>query len=366
MLHRLRDLFLGSPLPTYELADNRLNKIRALAAFSPDALSSIAYANQEIYLGLIIAGTAGLSLAFPIGLAIVSLLVIVAFSYSQTIAGYPSGGGSYIVARENLGTIPGLVAAAALLIDYVLTAAVSLTAGVEAIASAIPSLLQYRIVIALGILLVLTLANLRGLKETGSLMSIPVYLFLFTFFAMLIFGGIQILHGSILPTPLPDIQPASALSTLVILHAFAAGCTALTGIESISNGVPAFKKPQARNARITLLVMAVLMGLLFIGSIGLTQYLGVTVLPNETILSALTRRILGNGVGHFIVQVSTLLILAVAANTSFAGFSKGYIHLGWRQIPTPSIQQPGRQIGLLEWDHFPVRWNGITYPGVQW
>ncbi len=328
MHHRLRDLFLGSPLPTYELADNRLNKIRALAAFSPDALSSIAYANQEIYLGLIVAGTAGLSLAFPIGLAIVSLLVIVAFSYSQTIAGYPSGGGSYIVARENLGTIPGLIAAAALLIDYLLTAAVSLTAGVEAISSAIPGLWPYRVEIALGILLLLTLANLRGMKETGSLMSIPVYLFLLTFFAMLIFGGFQILRGTLSPSPLPAIAPASALSTLLILHAFAAGCTALTGIESISNGVPAFKPPAARNARITLAIMGCLMGSLFIGSIGLTQYLGVTSLPNETILSALTRRILGDGIGHFIVQAATLLILAVAANTSFAGFPAHHFHPG--------------------------------------
>ena len=322
MLHRLRDLFLGSPLPTNEQAENRLNKIRALAAFSPDALSSIAYANQEIYLGLIIAGTVGLRLSFPIGLAIVTLLIIVALSYAQTIFGYPSGGGSYVVARENLGTIPGLIAAAALLIDYVLTAAVSLTAGVEAIASTFPGLLQYRIAIALGILLILTLANLRGLKETGSIMSIPVYLFLFTFFAMLIIGGIQVLRGAIQPTPIPTIQPAEALSTLLILHAFAAGCTALTGIESISNGVPAFKAPAAQNARTTLIIMAVLMGLLFIGSIGLTQYLGVISLPNETILSALTRRILGDGIGHFIVQASTLLILAVAANTSFAGFPR--------------------------------------------
>ena len=322
MLHRLRDLFLGSPLPTNEQAENRLNKIRALAAFSPDALSSIAYANQEIYLGLIIAGTVGLRLSFPIGLAIVSLLIIVALSYAQTIFGYPSGGGSYVVARENLGTIPGLVAGAALLIDYVLTAAVSLTAGVEAIASTFPELLQYRIPIALGILLILTLANLRGLKETGSIMSIPVYLFLFTFFAMLIIGGIQVLRGDIQPIPMPAIAPAEALSTILILHAFAAGCTALTGIESISNGVPAFKAPAAQNARTTLIIMAVLMGLLFIGSIGLTQYLGVISQPNETILSALTRRLLGDGLGHFIVQASTLLILAVAANTSFAGFPR--------------------------------------------
>lgn len=322
MLHRMRELFLGSPLPTSKLADERLNKIRALAAFSPDALSSIAYANQEIYLGLIIAGLAGLKMAFPIGLAIVALLVIVALSYAQTIYGYPSGGGSYVVARENLGTYPGLVAAAALLVDYLLTAAVSLSAGVEAIASAIPNLWHYRVEIALGILLLLTLANLRGLKETGSLMSIPVYLFLITFFTMLIFGVYQVLRGTLSPVSPPIFEPAASLSTLVILHAFATGCTALTGIESISNGVPVFKDPAPKNARITLIIMAGLMGLLFIGSIGLTQYLGVVSSQNETILSALTRRILGSGIGHFAVQSTTLLILAVAANTSFAGFPR--------------------------------------------
>lgn len=318
------------------MADHRLNKIRALAAFSPDALSSIAYANQEIYLGLILAGAAGLSMSFPIGLAIVTLLGVVAISYSQTIMGYPSGGGSYIVARENLGVIPGLVAAAALLIDYLLTAAVSLTAGVEAIASAFPILWPYRVGISLAILLLLTLANLRGLKETGTLMSIPVYLFLLTFLGMLIFAGVKILLGGLPPVPIASLPATQNLSTLLILHAFAAGCTALTGIESISNGVPAFKPPEAKNARITLIVMAVLMGLLFIGSIGLTQYLGITSQPNETILSALTRRVLGTGVTYFIVQISTLLILAVAANTSFAGFPRvTSILAGDKFLPRP-------------------------------
>src|SRR5512140_2396602 len=161
MLNRIKDLILGSPLPTYEQSVERLNKIRALAAFSPDALSSIAYANQEIYLGLVVAGPLGLSLSFPIGLTITFLLVIVALSYAQTIQGYPAGGGSYQVARQNLGLVPGLIAAAALLIDYVLTAAVSLTAGVEAIASAFPAIYPQRVWIALAILLLVTLANLR-------------------------------------------------------------------------------------------------------------------------------------------------------------------------------------------------------------
>ncbi len=180
MLPRLKDILIGPPLPTQQLHEKKLNKIRALAAFSPDALSSIAYANQEIYLGLAVAGSAGLGLAWPIGLAITGLLVIVALSYYQTIQGYPSGGGSYVVARENLGTGIGLVAAAALLIGYLLTAAVSLTAGVEALASAFPS--SGRIVSSSRWFCCrfITLANLRGLRETGTLMSVPVYLFLFT------------------------------------------------------------------------------------------------------------------------------------------------------------------------------------------
>ena len=322
MLNQIKELLLGPPLPTFELAEKKLNKIRALAAFSPDALSSIAYANQEIYLGLVVAGAVGLSQAFPIGLAIVGLLVIVALSYAQTIRGYPSGGGSYVVARENLGTYPGLVAAAALLIDYVLTAAVSLTAGVDAIASAFPFLHNYREPLALGILLVLTLANLRGLRETGTLMSIPVYLFLFTYIPMLLYGGFRLMREGV--TPLTSTAPTAVepLTVLLILHAFSAGCTALTGIESISNGVPVFKSPEVKNAQKTLLVMAILMGLLFFGSIGLTQYLGVVAGPGETILSALARRLLGSGPLYVLIQATTLLVLAVAANTSFAGFPR--------------------------------------------
>src|SRR5436190_5202629 len=188
MTSRLKELLIGPPLPTRQLHEKKLNKIRALAAFSPDALSSIAYANQEIYLGLLVAGSTGLYMAWPIGLAIVLVLTIAAISYYQTIHAYPSGGGSYVVARSNLGTLPGLVAASALMIDYVLTAAVSLTAGVDAIASAIPLLLSYRVIVAIVLLILITFINLRGLRETGTLMSIPVYLFLFTYMPMLIFG----------------------------------------------------------------------------------------------------------------------------------------------------------------------------------
>jgi amino acid transporter len=299
-----------------------LNKTRALAAFSPDALSSIAYANQEIYLGLVVAGSAGLMLAFPIGLAIVGILAIVAISYYQTVHAYPSGGGSYIVARANLGILPGLIAAGALLLDYLLCAAVSLTAGVDAIASAFPGLYPYRIEIALGLLGLIMLANLRGLRETGTIMAIPVYLFLFTYIPMLVYGGIVLFING--PSPLATVAPPATqpLTLFLILHTFATGCTALTGIEAISNGVPAFQRPESKNAGRTLIIMAILMGILFVGSIGLTQFLGVIAGPQETILSALARRLLGSGFAYVLIQVSTLLILAVAANTSFADFPR--------------------------------------------
>jgi amino acid transporter len=322
MLDKIKHLIVGSPLPTTQLGERRLNKIQALAAFSPDALSSIAYANQEIYLGLIVAGSAGLALSFPITLAIAALLVVVALSYSQTIFGYPSGGGSYVVARENLGTLPGLIAAAALMVDYVLTAAVSLTAGVAAITSAFPGLSPYKVWIALGILAALMALNSRGIQETGNFMSIPVYLFLATYIPLIIFGIIQLIIKG--PTPLSTVAPQAMqpLSIIIILHAFSAGCTALTGIESISNGVPAFKPPEPQNARKTLVVMAVLMAFLFVGSIGLTQFLGVVAGSKETILSALAHKIFGNGFAYYLIQITTLLILAVAANTSYAGFPR--------------------------------------------
>jgi amino acid transporter len=322
LISHLLHILIGPPLPTKEADQKRLNKIRALAAFSPDALSSIAYANQEIYLGLVLAGAAGLKLAWPIGAAITFLLVIVALSYYQTLAAYPSGGGSYVVARSNLGNAVGLVAGSALMVGYLLTAAVSLTAGMDAIASAVPVLWPYREVMALVILGIITLANLRGTRESGTIMSIPVYLFLFTYLPMLAYGLFRLFVDG--PTPLEQTAPAATepLTAFLVLHAFATGCTALTGIEAISNGVPAFHPPEAKNAGKTLIVMAVLMGALFLGSIGLTQSLGIIAGAQETILSALARRLLGSGFAYYGIQIATMLVLAVAANTSFAGFPR--------------------------------------------
>ena len=308
-----------------------------MAVFSPDALSSIAYANQEIYIGLAIAGSAALAYSFPISLAIVGLLIILSLSYYQTIQGYPTGGGSYIVARENLGTFFGLVAGAALLLDYLLVAAVSLSAAVAAIASVFPSVWEYRVFLALFMLVLITLLNLRGVQETGKLLSIPVYGFLISYLLMLIVGFIQIPRGELVAMSYTSVPGTEPLTLFLLLHAFSTGCTALTGVEAISNGVPAFRPPEAKNAGKTLMVMAAIMGVLFLGSIGLTQYLGVVPNSQETILSALARQIFGSGILHVIIQITTMGILFVAANTSFADFPPRLFNFSKRSFPTEAI-----------------------------
>jgi amino acid transporter len=321
-LKSLRELIIGPPMPSLSVAEERLSIPRALAALSPDALSSIAYANQEIFLGLVVAGAAGLAYSGALAVAIVLLLILLALSYSQTIRAYPAGGGSYTVARENLGAKVGLVAAAALMIDYVLNVAVSVTAGVAAAASAFPALWSYRTELALVLLLIVTVANLRGLRESGAFMTVPVYFFIGMYFLMI---GVGIARAVVSgPGSLAVSAPPAAVpvSLLLILHTFSAGCTALTGIESISNGVPIFKPPEVRHANQTMLAMTVIMTVLFVGTTGLTQYLAIVAGPNETILSALARRVWGSGVPYLAVQASTVLVLMVAANTSFVGFPR--------------------------------------------
>ncbi len=313
---------LDSRLPPKHDESRKVTKLEGLAAFSPDALSSIGYANQEIYLGLVVAGSVGLALAFPIALTITVLLSLLAVSYYQITQAFPSGGGSYTVARTNFGTVPGLVAAAALIVDYLLNVAVSLTTGVDAITSAFPQLLSDKVVLSLLLLAAITLLNLRGMRETGIVMAIPVYLFILAYLSMLTYGGIRLaIQGpvSVAPTTLPAIEP---LTTLLLLRTFSTGCTAVTGIEAISNGVRSFRSPSAKNAGETMMIMPLLMGTLFLGSVGLTQILGVTAGPQETILSALTRHLLGSGPAYLIIQAVTLIMLTVGANTSFVGLPR--------------------------------------------
>ena len=322
MWTKLQHLVLGPPLHAEHSEHKRLGKARALAAFSPDALSSIGYANQEIYLGLVIAGTVGLSYAFPIALTITVLLAILALSYYQIIQGYPCGGGSYAVARSTLGPVPGLIAAAALITNYLLCVAVSLTTGVDAIASAFHEFWPYRVLLSLLLLVAITLLNLRGLHETGTVMAIPVYLFLFGYLGMLGYGMFRLSVDGPVSLTSVTVRATQSVTLFLLLHTFSTGCTAMTGIEAISNGVPSFKPPETKNAGRTMIVMALLMGVLFLGSIGLTQVFGIVAGPEETILSALARHLLGSGPAYLLIQASTMLILALGANTSFAGLPR--------------------------------------------
>ncbi|MFM2307942.1 MAG: hypothetical protein RLY87_62, partial [Chloroflexota bacterium] len=268
MLSELKRVLVGKPLANEQLAHERLPKRTALAVFSSDALSSVAYATEAILIALLYANREALGLATPISIGIVILLVTVAFSYRQTIMAYPQGGGSYIVSRDNLGKVPSLVAASSLLIDYILTVAVSMSAGVAAITSALPALDPWRVEIAVGLIIVLTLANLRGLKESGSMFAIPTYLFIASMTVLIVTGLYNIYFGTVTIPAVPHIpheEAGHAVTIFLILRAFAAGCTALTGIEAISDGVPAFKKPESRNASITLIIMVVVLSLMFLG-----------------------------------------------------------------------------------------------------
>ncbi len=316
-------LILGSRLPLARARHERLGKAAGLAVFSSDALSSVAYATEEILRVLILAGAAALTLSIPIGLAIVILVAIVAASYRQTIRAYPQGGGAYIVVKDNLGTFPGLTAGAALLIDYVLTVAVSVAAGVAAITSAFPGLLPHRVGLGIGAVAIVAFANLRGVKESGAIFAVPTYLFVFSFLGMLAAGFVRFLSGSPPLAEGPPPSPASTELTLfLILRAFASGCTALTGIEAVSDGVIAFRPPEAKNARTVLAWMAMILGMLFMGITFLSSSYGIVPSEEETVVSQLAHRVLGTSVFYYEVQAVTALILILAANTSFADFPR--------------------------------------------
>lgn len=326
MAANVRRLLLGDPLPTAHEVYHRLTKVQALAVFSSDALSSVAYATEEILLVLVLAGTGALRLSLPIALGIAALLAMVGSSYYQTIHGYPSGGGAYIVAYDNLGVWPGLVAAAALLIDYVLTVAVSITAGVAAITSAIPSLYACRVELCLVAIALIAWANLRGVRESGTLFAIPTYGFVFLFLALIATGLLRVVTGSLAPsgtqaTMVPQVGVQS-LTLFLVLRAFASGCTALTGIEAISNGIRAFQKPEAENAGKTLIAMVALLATMFLGITFLTRLLGVAPLEHETIVSQVGRQVFGAGPLYLALQAGTAAILILAANTSFADFPR--------------------------------------------
>ncbi len=331
MATSLKNILIGTPLATEQQQHQRLSKHIALAVFSSDALSSVAYASEAILGILVLAGAAYRPLVIPISVAIVLLLLIVGISYRQTIHAYPSGGGAYIVAYDNLGQVPGLIAAAALLIDYVLTVAVSVSAGVFPIASlattwGYPRLGDYRVEIALVCITVITLINLRGVKESGMIFSVPTYVFVMSAGVMVILGLLRVFASGAVPLePRPAHVPevVETFGLFLLLRAFAAGCTALTGVEAISNGVPAFQRPEAKNAGTTLLWMVGILAFLFLGISVLSHYLSAAYIPEtESVISQIARQVVGTGPAYFVIQVATAFILVLAANTSYADFPR--------------------------------------------
>ena len=328
VISNVKRVFIGAPIATAQAEHERLTKFKALAVLSSDAISSVAYATEAILISLVAAGSSHLGLTLPISFAIVGLLAIVAISYRQTIPAYPNGGGSYIVAKDNLGTMPGLVAAASLMIDYVLTVAVSVSAGVLALVTLLPQLAPYVVPIDVALVIFITVVNLRGVRESGSIFAIPTYIFIGSALLLIIVGSVKsffIQHDPIIGT-FPPVQATESLTLFLVLKSFAAGCSAMTGVEAISNGVPAFKKPEARNARATLTWMAVILGTLFIGITLLATSFGVeaNAASNPTVIGQIAFKVF-TGPLYFmypVFQIATLLILTLAANTSYSDFPR--------------------------------------------
>ncbi len=334
-----RTWLIGRPLATADAPHQTIGKLVGLAVFASDALSSTAYATQEILIILAAAGTAALGYVFPISIAIAVLLLIVTVSYEQTIHAYPGGGGAYIVARDNLGELPAQTAGAALLTDYVLTVAVSVSSGVAQITSAFPALFAYRVHLSVVLVLFVMLMNLRGVKESGAAFALPTYFFIVMLVSTVGLGLYRYLTGTLgtvtNPPPFETYTGVAALTPFLILHAFSSGTAALTGTEAISNGITAFREPRSRNAGITLILMATILGTLFLSISFLARPIGAVPSEQETVISQLARTVFGGqGVFYLATIAATTLILILAANTSFADFPRlSALHAGDGFLP---------------------------------
>ena len=310
-------------MPLAEARHERLGKSVALAVFASDPLSSNAYATEEILLVLILAGSAALSYSLPIALGIATLLAIVLVSYRQTVQAYQQGGGAYLVARDNLGVLPALTAAAALLTDYVLTVAVSVAAGIAAVTSAFPPLHPYRVILGALFIAGIALANLRGVRESGRLFAAPTYFFIASILGVVGWGLLAVTLDLLPEAPYEPHPPGlEGIGLFLLLRAFSAGCTALTGVEAVSNGVPALKPPEGRNAAAVMSWLGVITITMFLGLTYLAYDLGIVPGGGETVVSKIARRVFGGGAPYYAVQAATALILLLAANTSYAGFPR--------------------------------------------
>jgi amino acid transporter len=319
----LKRWLVGPPMPLAQARHERLGKSLALAVFASDPLSSVAYATEEILLVLLLAGSAALSYSIPIALGIATLLAVVVISYRQTVAAYPQGGGAYLVAKDNLGVLPALVAAAALLVDYVLTVSVSVVAGIAALTSAVPALHRYRVVLSILAVAGIALGNLRGVRESGRLFAAPTYFFVVSILVMVGYGLVGAIFHWLPEAPYEPHPPGlEGLSLFLLLRSYAAGCTALTGVEAVSNGVQALKPPEGRNAQTVMTWLGVISITMFLGITYLAYDFGIVAGGDETVVSKIAHRVFGDGVPYYAVQTATLLILVLAANTSYADFPR--------------------------------------------
>jgi len=318
----IKRLLVGKPLETLHLESERLSKVTGLAVLSSDALSSVAYATEQMLIVLMLAGSIGTARGLEVAGFILALLAIVVVSYRQTVHAYPGGGGAYFVAKENLGTNFGLVAAAALLVDYVLTVTVSVAAGIDAITSAFPATLPYRVSMGLAAIAIVALGNLRGVRESGALFSVPTYFFIAMFGLMLVVDVVHPFGYWAKASSTPEVLGTGTVTLWLLLKAFASGCSALTGVEAVSNGVPAFRPPESKNAAAVMVWMGVILGTFFAGSTYLAHHYSTLPVGDQTVISQLGHGAFGDGPLYFLLQLSTTFILVLAANTAFADFPR--------------------------------------------
>ncbi|MGG3279197.1 APC family permease [Paenibacillus solani] len=317
----LKRLLIGRPLKSNELGEQKLNKKKALAILSSDALSSVAYGPEQILLVLITISGAALWYSIPIGIGVLVLLTALVLSYRQIIYAYPQGGGAYVVSKQNLGVLPGLIAGGSLLVDYILTVAVSVSAGTDALTSAFPALHEHKVAIAVTFVILLTILNLRGVTESATVLAYPVYLFVFALLLLILVGIYNILTGHVSPElHAPIGTPVAGISLFLLLRAFASGSSALTGVEAISNAIPNFKDPAPKNAARTLMAMGILLAVLFSGIVFLAYYLGISPSAQETVVSQIANQTFGRNIMYFFIQGTTALILILAANTGYSAF----------------------------------------------
>lgn len=356
MFSYIKRFLIGRPLKSTELGEQKLTKVKALAILSSDALSSVAYGPEQILLVLMTIGAIAYWYSIPIAIGVLILLAALILSYRQIIFAYPHGGGAYVVSKENLGVLPGLIAGGSLLVDYILTVAVSVSAGTDAITSAFPSLHPYNVIIAVAFVVLITTLNLRGVTESASVFALPVYLFILALFILIGVGVYNILTGHVSPSlHTPIGTPVAGISLFLLLRAFASGCTALTGVEAISNAIPNFKEPAPRNAAKTLLAMGTILALLFSGIVILAYYYGVGHREEVTVLSQIAEQTFGRNFMYFFIQGTTALILILAANTGYSAFPLLAVNLAKDKFVPRMFTVRGDRLGYS---------NGIIFLGL--